>query len=130
MFEKLFIKHSISFVAVGAKVWDVDGSSGVTSDPCGGRPERGGSGAFQHGRLIFVLPLKGRDCVNCSFWLFVCPSCTVLKHRRARADISLVEIAPRSRSNVKISKNLHITQFLWIVFKPLNSIAGLGEMST
>lgn len=73
MFEKLFIKHSKSFVAVGAKVWDVDGSSGVISDPCGGRPERGGSGAFQHGRVIFVLPLKGRDYVNCSF-LFGCLS--------------------------------------------------------
>lgn len=48
-----FAHHFASSVGVGTKVWDVDGTSGVTADPCRGRHERRSSGALHHGGLTF-----------------------------------------------------------------------------
>ena len=49
-----FAHHVASSVAAGTKVWDADGTSGVTADPCRGRPERRSSGALHHGGLTFL----------------------------------------------------------------------------
>lgn len=52
-------KHCESFGAIGSKVWDVDGTPGVTSDPRRGRPDERSSGSLHHGGLTFLKTLRG-----------------------------------------------------------------------